>query len=427
MMLPMVFPMVNTTQPYAWGSRTAIPDLFGLPNPDGEPMAEVWMGAHARAPSRLLTADGEIPLDRFIARDPVRALGRDVAHRYGGRLPFLFKILAAAEPLSIQAHPGLDQAREGFAREEAAGIPRDAPERNYRDDNHKPELIYALRPFWGLRGFRAAGEIRDEFERLGAVAPVADVLPRDDTGLAPFFRALVTTGGAPRARLVDAAIRHARSRWPDRGRRPLTGDPLARYFWVQRLAVHYPGDAGILAPLYLNVFSLEPGEATYQPAGVLHAYLEGVGAELMANSDNVLRGGLTPKHVDVEELLRVGVFREEPEVVITGREEMGRAAVGGAAERAGAEVDRGECATRVFDAPFEEFRFFRLDVDDPCAVRGGRPLILFCAEGAVTLADGPRSLTLGPGRSAFAPAFAGNVSVTGEGALLCATVGGGAG
>jgi mannose-6-phosphate isomerase len=289
----------NPIRNYAWGSHTAIAELLGDASPSEQPQAELWIGAHPSAPSWVETEEGEIPLDAYIARDPVAVLGAGVAARFGGKLPFLMKILAAERPLSLQAHPNLEQARAGFARENAAGIPLDAPERCYKDANHKPELICALTPFHALCGFRSVAEIAKDFESLA----VREIVPshfglRRDFGcdaLASFVTCLMTLCAARRVAVVAAARDVAAVR----------GESEPAWFWVDRLAQEYPDDVGALAPLLLNLVELRPGEALFLPAGRLHSYLRGVGVELMSNSDNVLRGGLTKKHVDPEELLAV--------------------------------------------------------------------------------------------------------------------------
>ena len=406
----MVYLLENTVQPYAWGSPTAIPKLFGLPNPSGEPVAEIWMGAHPKAPSHLVIEERRVSLAQHIAQDPIGVLGEEVARRYGGRLPFLFKVLAAAEPLSIQAHPNLEQARSGFAREEAAGVPRDAPNRNYRDDNHKPELIFAVTPFWGLRGFRSPGEIRHEFESGGVMPPDGLHLPRDDSDLVDFVRSLMLLPQSAKENLVASALSVATDRWSDPEKHPEPGDALARYFWLLRLAGKYPGDVGVMAPLFLNVFSLKPGEATYQPAGVLHAYLEGTGMELMANSDNVLRGGLTPKHMDLDELLSVGVFRTESPQITTGH-------------RAQSDMESDRCPVLEYPAPFEEFAFSRVDVPTRCNLDTGGPQILFCSTGKVTVQSGSESVKFGQGASVFVQAGEDALEARGHGTILRATVG----
>ncbi len=289
----------NSVQNYAWGSPTAIPELLGEQNPAHEPKAELWMGAHTKAPS-LVNYDGDwLSLAELIAKYPQEILGNDVAVAFDNKLPYLFKVLAAAKPLSIQAHPSLGQAKEGFERETDRGIAMDAPNRNYKDDNHKPECICALSPFWAMYGFR---NISDILALMGKGCPVGltgelNLLKKqaDSRGLKKFFTDLMTMDSQRQKRVVDEAVQNAHQ----------YSDEDFAFRWMTRLSNEYPNDIGILSPLFLNLIELKPGEALFLPAGELHAYLEGVGMELMANSDNVLRGGLTPKHVDVPELLNV--------------------------------------------------------------------------------------------------------------------------
>jgi mannose-6-phosphate isomerase len=407
----MLHRLENTVQDYAWGSLTALDELYGVRIGSSRPMAELWMGAHPKAPSRIEAGGDEIGLDAYIAADPERALGPR-AREFENRLPFLFKILCAATPLSIQAHPSREQARVGFRSENDAGIDPAAPTRNYRDSNHKPELICAIRPFWGLRGFRPVDEIRDELstvELREADAPVEP--PADEADLARFFTGLLTVQEDDRRELIAAAVSLARGRWPgaagqSAGRDlPRGADPLARYYWVLRIAEEYPGDIGILSPLFMNVFSLEPGQATYQPAGVLHAYLHGVGAELMANSDNVLRGGMTAKHVDADELLRVGVFRSEAPVVLSGD----------VAEHDG-------CTEACYPTPFDEFAFSRIVTGPDCSVHVDTAEILFCHAGPVRLRTRDQRMELAAGDSVFVDAGTGIVDTGGAGELFRARV-----
>jgi mannose-6-phosphate isomerase len=267
------------------------------------------MGSRPGSSSRINLPDGEIGLDECIARDARRYLGTQTAERYG-TLPFLFKILAVEKPLSIQAHPNPDQARAGFDRENRAGIAQDAPNRSYRDPNHKPEILCALTPFIGMCGFRDPDTIR---RLLGDFnnAPAAE-------GLYPLLRSLEMPDTA-------SALRHFLQALFDLSppvRHTLTEYVLTSYHesdeWklMRQFARLYPGDPAVLAPLYLNVFRLEPGEAIFLKAGVLHAYVHGCGVELMTDSDNVLRGGLTAKHIDVPELMRILDFTpEQPRII----------------------------------------------------------------------------------------------------------------
>jgi mannose-6-phosphate isomerase len=289
----------NPIQEYAWGSYTAIAELLGTPSPSSQPQAELWMGAHPKAPSMVYHQGRWQSLFEVVANAPETVLGAHVAERFGSQLPFLFKVLAAAQPLSIQAHPSQAKAAEGFARENRQHIPLDASERNYKDANHKPECICALTPFWSLNGFRPIPEILALMEPVCADNFEAGLEPLwQDEGsqaLQRFLRALLMLPEAQKRLLIDDAVRHAE---------PLRRQDTA-FEWLVKLHAAYPNDVGILAPLFLNLICLAPGEAMFLPSGALHAYLDGVGIELMANSDNVLRGGLTPKHVDVVELLSV--------------------------------------------------------------------------------------------------------------------------
>jgi mannose-6-phosphate isomerase len=294
----------NTIQEYAWGSTRAIPDLLGRKNPEGKTQAELWMGAHPKAPS-LVQHNGQwVSLPELITKNPVDVLGKKVARNFNKRLPYLFKVLAAARPLSIQAHPDLHQAREGFQRENVRKIPLDAPHRNYRDDNHKPECICALSRFWALSRFRKISGIFLYFEKLnlGQLAVELAEFKKRPTpnGLKQFYTSLMTMDMDRRKRIVAEALGQARGFQPE--------DPV--FEWMLKLAEDYPDDIGVLSPILLNLICLEPGQAIFLDAGQLHAYLEGTGIELMANSDNVLRGGLTAKHVDVSELLRVLKFED---------------------------------------------------------------------------------------------------------------------
>jgi mannose-6-phosphate isomerase len=294
----------NAIQEYAWGSTRAIPDLLGRKNPGAKTQAELWMGAHPKAPSRVKHNGRWVSLLELIAKDPVDVLGKKVARNFNNRLPYLFKVLAAARPLSIQAHPDLHQAREGFQRENAQKIPLDAPHRNYRDDNHKPECICALNRFWALSRFRKISGILSYLEKLNLrhlEVELADFKKRPTSdGLKQFYTALMSMDMDRRKRVVAEALGPARDFESE--------DPVFK--WILKLAEDYPGDIGVLSPILLNLICLEPGQAMFLDAGQLHAYLEGTGIELMANSDNVLRGGLTPKHVDVYELLRVLKFED---------------------------------------------------------------------------------------------------------------------
>ncbi|MDJ0849917.1 MAG: mannose-6-phosphate isomerase, class I [Myxococcota bacterium] len=384
-MLDQIHLLSNPIRDYAWGSRQALAELTGRPAPAPGPEAELWMGAHPSSPSTVRSGEGEVPLDAWIRRDPSALLGAAVAERFGGELPFLFKVVAPDQALSIQSHPDAAQAREGFARENAAGMPLDDPARSYRDPHHKPELVCALTPFEALCGFRPIGEIQGGVAALGlpSLRQALAALGRDRTrrGLARFFGDVMTRAPEARRELAHEVAEEAA-----RG----AGEPRACALVVS-LAKQYPGDPGVLAPLLLNQIELAPGEGLFLPAGELHCYLRGTAVEVMANSDNVLRGGLTPKHVDVPELLRTLSFRS------------GRPPVLRPCERAPGEA--------VYEAPVAEFHLSVLRPEP------GRPVvceaahsaeILFCAEGAAEIVDLGRNerTPLARGAAAFVPACA---------------------
>jgi mannose-6-phosphate isomerase len=387
----------NAVRPYAWGSRTAIAELLGNPVPTPHPQAELWLGAHPADSSVLLHADGsQTALLEALRVDPARHLGTHCARRWGNRLPFLLKVLAAEEPLSLQAHPSAEQAAEGFAREETQGIPRDAPERNYSDSSHKPELLCALTEFHALAGFReplrtvellAALDIPplEPYRAMLAAEPDAD-------GLRTLFTTWITMPeSAVKALLpstLDACIALLRRDGTCDGlpTRDFRGECRA----TLELAEAYPGDVGVLAALLLNYVVLAPGEAMYLPAGNLHSYLRGTAVEISANSDNVLRGGLTAKHVDVPELLRILDF----------------SSYGALPAQRGALLGPCEIAYRT---PAEEFLLTRLEWAEgestPVLLGSPAPQILLCTRGSVMLhsADGGR-MSVCRGGSVWLPA-----------------------
>lgn len=393
-----MYKLENTLRPYAWGSTTAIAELFGR-EPSGGPEAELWLGAHPDSPSRAMLPDGSSePLDRLIAENPSAALGPDCVESFGDSLPFLVKVLAADAPLSLQVHPTQEQARRGFQDEEAAGIPRDAGNRNYKDANHKPEMLFALTPFEALCGFRnpsesarLLAEVSEAITGAGAPAPglltelielLDGPLPEPERLERAFGRLI--NGGDDVGSLVAAAAAALEDHKP--------GKFALELGTAVELAHQYPDDPGVLISLLLNRLSLQPGEAVYLPAGNIHAYLSGLGVEVMASSDNVLRGGLTPKHVDVPELMKTVEFATAgvPELV---------------AERTG-------LGQEVYRPPFQEFQLQRIEIpadsasmaadDIPVAQNG--PAIVLAVRGSIVLDSPQGDLRLEPGGSAFLPA-----------------------
>jgi mannose-6-phosphate isomerase len=392
-----VEPLENVIQPYAWGSRSAIAALQGRPVPSSGPEAELWMGAHPLAPSRL--AARGTTLAELIASSPDTALGPRSLTAHGRTLPFLLKVLAADQPLSLQAHPDLAQARDGFAREEAARIARDAPNRSYKDPNHKPELICALTEFDALCGFRSARESIELLDALGVaeLAPYREALVRAPSpeGLRAMFTALFALGVEERKALVAAVVAAAALRSSE--------GPFSRAFeWTRRFDELYPGDIGVIVALMLRDVRLNPGEALYLPAGNLHAYVHGVGVEIMASSDNVLRGGLTPKHVDVDELTRVLDF-SEAEIPIVRPEERG--------------------SVHVYRTPAREFELSRVAVTSTDTVlRAEGPEILLCTEGNVIITRESERHEIQGGASLFVPADTGAYTLRGIGTIYRAAV-----
>ena len=391
----------NPVQEYTWGSKTALPELLGMPSPSEKPQAELWMGAHLKAPSQVCHEGIWQPLPQWIEEDPPAVLGKTVSDRFSNRLPFLFKVLAAAKPLSIQAHPDLQQAREGFSRENEAGLPPDAPHRNYRDGNHKPEIICALTDFWALNGFRKPEDILEKMNRFclpELTEELSFLRNHSDAGkLKRFFDALMSMKRERQRKVVEEVLRRVNILSET--------DPVAE--WMIRLNEEYPGDIGVLSPLFLHLVKLRPGEAMYLPAGDLHAYLDGVGMELMANSDNVLRGGLTPKHIDVPELLRIIRFEEKEPEILTPKVHV-----------------PGES---VYSTPAEEFVLSVIYVDVSTSFTSLRERsveIMICTEGEATVTDSERdnSTLLKRGTSVVIPASVERYHIRGNAILYKAGV-----
>ncbi|MET8546586.1 mannose-6-phosphate isomerase, class I [Kitasatospora sp. NPDC004799] len=386
----------NPVRRYAWGSPTAVPALTGT-TPDGTPQAELWLGAHPSAPSLLSAPDpdgsGPRPLDELIDADPDGLLGPDTVRRFGPALPFLFKVLAADRALSLQVHPTRAQAEAGYAAEQARGIPPTAPDRVYKDRGHKPELLCALGDFEALCGFRPAADTARLLDALGVLPHWAAALrTRPAEAVLPeLLRSGLNASDEELAAVTRALHRAAAA----------DGPYAASCAAYARLTEEYPGDRGPLPALLLNHVTLTAGQALYLDAGVPHAYLRGVGVELMANSDNVLRCGLTAKHVDVDGLLAVTSFRTGEPAVLTPRP-----LADGTEER--------------FPSPAEEFGLSRLR-PGATAVRVDLPTpqILLCVSGQARLrGTGGAELALPAGASAYLRPGAGPVELTGPGAEL---------
>jgi mannose-6-phosphate isomerase len=381
-------------QPYAWGSQTAIPEFLGR-EPTGKPQAELWFGAHPLAPSMV---DGE-PLDKVVADDPVGIVGPASVEALGPRLPFLLKVIAAAQPLSLQAHPSREQAEAGFAREQAAGIPRDAPNRTYRDGWPKPEVLCAMVETEALCGFREPQQTYELFADLGAASALDLVKPLVNNDL-PAEERLATVFGrllrlAPDQRSVITEVVQAAE--------AVEGSNVLASFarTARELGRQYPGDPGVLAALLMNRVTLQPGDALYMPAGNLHAYLSGGGVEIMANSDNVMRGGLTPKYVNVEELLAILDFTPGFRGLITP-------------------VEASPGVWR-YPAPAPEFALWRIEthgepVDVPAGTSGR---VLLVTDGEISTKSATQELDLVRGEAALLTAGE-EVVVAGQGTAFVA-------
>ncbi|TYB34951.1 mannose-6-phosphate isomerase, class I [Micromonospora sp. AP08] len=371
---------------YAWGSRTAIAELQGRPVPSAGPEAELWLGAHPGAPATVDRDGNPVSLTELLVGEPEHWLGERLVGRFGTRLPFLLKVLAADAPLSLQAHPDAEQARAGYAA--------DTGRVNYVDPYHKPELLVALSEFEALCGFRDPAESAAAIAAFGvpALEPVVAALRTGPEGLREAVRLLLSWPEAERAGLV-ADVLAAEAAGPDAG-------------LVRALAVDYPADPGVVVALLLHHVRLAPGEAIWMPAGNLHAYLRGTGVEIMAASDNVLRGGLTPKRVDVDELLRVLRFEVLDEPVVRPEQ-----------------VAPGVVTWLV---PVDDFALHRVEVT---AGRPGArldvpgPRVVLCRAGEVTVADGVGTVTLAAGQAAIGTAAGGPLVLGGAGVAFVATSG----
>ena len=371
----------NPIMNYEWGSRAVIADLLGEPNPADRPEAELWMGAHPKAPSQVLVQGQWKPLDKMLEEDPEGILGPGPAKTFAKRLPFLFKVLAAEKPLSIQVHPNQEQAIKGYAREFDRGIPLDGAHRNYSDPHHKSELLCALHPFVALKGFRPPKDILEVLDPIPSALVSERLEPlrrrQDSQGLKEFWSGVMGMDRALQARFVEETVTWATKR----------ASPKAA-LWMVRLQEEFPGDMGVISPLLLNLICLEPGEAIYVPAGELHSYLHGTAMEIMASSDNVLRGGLTSKHVDPQEFLAIACFEPTvPEVI--------RPVPGSPGEK-------------LYPTPAQEFVLSEIVVgpEAPFMSPSLRAVeILFCAEGELILRGSRenKGLLLCKGKSVAGP------------------------
>jgi mannose-6-phosphate isomerase len=401
--------MTNPIRDYDWGSPSTLARLQGR-QPSGGPEAELWMGAHPSAPSRLTLGSGEgTGLDRLVSECALDLLGSEVHERFGARLPFLLKILAISKPLSVQVHPTAGRARAAYEGE--VDVPG---EHAYVDPYAKPELLYALEPVDALSGFRAADDARRLLTLIGGprMAALADALTGDAPEadrLETAFERLVTWPADDRVALAAEVRTTSRRLLAAAGplrRSELTAEDRRAMTWAARLADQHPADPAVAAPFLLDLVHLNPGDTLFVPAGAPHAYLHGLGVEIMGNSDNVLRAGLTHKLIAVEELLHVvhGGSRPEREVPASW-------------------VSPHEI---IWTPGVPEFRLSRIwlpatPVTAYPKVAG--PQIVLCTAGTVRASCGGHEIRLGPGRSAFVGASGGPVTLTGPGEVFRAFAG----
>ncbi|QPR56397.1 mannose-6-phosphate isomerase, class I [Aeromonas allosaccharophila] len=385
--LPSFLLMQNPIQGYDWGSHDSLTTLFGIPNPQSKPQAELWMGAHPNGCSEVTLAGSAQKLSTLIDAAPAAALGDATLARFGS-LPFLFKVLCAEKALSIQVHPSKAQAEAGFAKEEAAGIDIKASNRNYKDPNHKPELVFALTPYQAMNGFRAIPAILALFDRM-ALPALADLTAalrqsQDEAGLQHFFHQLLILCGESKDEALAGLLAYAANHQDEE-----------TFALITSLATQYPGDVGLFSPLLLNVVTLQPGQAMFLDACTPHAYVRGTGLEIMANSDNVLRAGLTPKYIDVAELLDCTRCLPKPDDQILL-------------------APRCDGAVQHFDVPVPDFTFSVYPTGEHQLTTASAE-ILFAIDGTVHLKQGEQSLRLEKGQSAFIPAATGSYQLLAEG------------
>lgn len=379
------FILKNSIQKYAWGSHSAIQQLINK-SPSEEPWAELWMGTHPKASSRIYIHGKWFFLSDVIRSYPEKFLGKKAAQKFNNALPYLFKILAAEQPLSIQAHPNSAQAKNGYERENKKLLVLNARTRNYKDTNHKPECICALTRFAGVKGFRKMASAVELLDFFCPHSLTDEIETLKNKNLKLFFQSLMELTGSRKDDVIAEAIQNVEKKNPP--------DIISK--WLLRLFRQYPTDIGVISPLFLNLFSLEPGQALFLPAGELHAYLDGMGIELMANSDNVLRGGLTTKHVDIPELLNVLNFVESDIEILTPR--------------------RFSDCEEQYPVFAEEFQLSSIEVNDSKTYTSSKTRsaeILLCVDGKACLSFGEH-INIKKGDSVLIPAALDSYQVKGS-------------
>ncbi|PKN73043.1 MAG: mannose-6-phosphate isomerase, class I [Candidatus Cloacimonetes bacterium HGW-Cloacimonetes-3] len=358
----MPYRLLPTFQTYSWGDDSFIQNLCSLEDREGTPLAEMWLGAHPKAPSTIQLAEKHIPLHSYIAANPAVILG-DAKDTFEGALPFLLKVLAAKEPLSIQVHPDKETAKLGFAEENRRGIALDDSKRTFKDSNHKPELMCALTDFTALCGFRAYGQIianitSFKLEHIWEGFSAFSANPNANT-LQGFFKDIMTSDELQLHDAVNRIVHFS----------PASGTELHELKELcLNLMEKYRYDAGVVSPLLLNYVKLKAFDAIYIEAGILHAYLNGAGLELMANSDNVIRGGLSPKHIDLERLFAISSF--QPYIV------------------GWVQVQKHDDSSYVYITPAKEFSFSLIELKGEYLLPSvNKPRIMLCLHGTFNCND----------------------------------------
>jgi len=380
---PSILKLQGTIQHYAWGGKSFIPELLHIGNPDDKPFAEYWLGAHPNSPAVIKDNSNTIGLDALFTAAP-QLLGAAVINNFGPALPYLFKILDARDMLSIQTHPSKQQAQEGFARENALGIPLNAPNRNYKDDNHKPEVHVALTDFYMLHGFRPLHEIDAMLYSIPEFAPLLPEFTGND--LKNLYRVMMTM---PQPQVDDLLNPLLARLTPLFEQGKLTPDEPD--YWAVQASRSFPlpdghRDRGLFSIYLLNLVHLQPGQGTFQAAGVPHAYLRGVNVELMANSDNVLRGGLTPKYIDAPELLNTLSFAAGKPEILSG--------------------DKLSNTETVYKTPAPDFELSKIQLpgnDHWAAPAQHGPDILIVLDGQAIISAAQHQMKISRGEACFAP------------------------
>lgn len=401
-----IYTLINKIQPYEWGSTDGISNLIGIPNENNSPMAELWMGSHPACPSTVVLENNTklITLEKLIQSNPKKFLGQCTVQNFGTSLPFLFKILSAAHPLSLQVHPTKIQAEQGFIRENAKNISITAPHRNYRDSNHKPEIMLALTPFTAMCGFRPIKETIDLLSLINTplLIELCNILITRNN-YTDFLNFITNASEFEKNSCIKATRNFIEKQQLSINTSLDKNDQLKNFQVVLNLLNEYPTDIGILSPLYLNVLNLKPGEALYLDAGIMHAYIHGTGLELMASSDNVLRGGLTQKYIDTVELLSIlNVDPYSPNII---------------------RISQNSVFT-TYKTPCLDFELSVINVkNSEKQLKLKRPAIILCTEGTITLiSNSSEKYTLTKGTSVFISAEANILEFKGQGTAFMASL-----